>query len=81
MDYRKQVELEAKDTVGYNEAENKKSFMTGVSVAISKLEVKYEERIKKLELQLKYAKEDGETYCKDLKTLASILGRYSENED
>lgn len=78
MDYREQVELEAKNTVGYNEAENKKSFMTGVSVAISKLEVKYEEKIKNLELRLKYANQNIETYKKDLKTLASIVDRYSE---
>ena len=73
---RKQVELEVKDTIGYNEAENKKSFMTGVSVAISKIEVKYEN----LQLQLKCAKQNGEMYEKDLKTFASIVDRYSENE-
>ena len=81
MDYRKVIESKAKDTIGYNEAENKKSFMTGVSVAISKMEDEYNEKIKNLELQLKYAKENGETYKKDLKTLASIVDRYSENND
>ena len=38
MDYREIIELKAKETIGYNEAEDKKSFMTGVSVAISKME-------------------------------------------
>ena len=81
MDYRKQVELEVKDTVGYNEAENKKSFMTGVSVAISKLEVKYEEQINNLVLQLRYANQNSEMYKKDLKSLTSIIQKYSENDD
>jgi len=81
MDYRKQVESEVKGTVGYDEAENKKSFMTGVGVAISKLEAKYEILIKELEQQLKYANQNVETYKKDLTTLASIINRYSENND
>jgi hypothetical protein len=80
MDYRTQVELEVKETVGYSEADDKKSFMTGVSVAISKLEIKYKRQIEGLEQQLKYSKINSETYEKDLKTLASIVNRYSENE-
>jgi hypothetical protein len=81
MDYRKLIELKTKDTIGYSEAENKKSFMRGVSVAISKMEDVYNDKIKNLELQLKYTKENGETYKKDLKTLASIIDKYSENND
>jgi hypothetical protein len=80
MDYRTQVELEAKETVGYSEAVNKESFMTGVSVAISKLEIKYKHQIEQLEQQLKYSKINSETYEKDLKTLASIVNRYSDND-
>jgi hypothetical protein len=80
MDYRNQVELEAKDTMGYIEADDKKSFMTGVSVAISKLEIKYKHQIEQLEQQLKYSKINSETYEKDLKTLSSIINRYSDND-
>lgn len=78
MDYRKQVEYEVKCTVGYSEAENKESFMTGVGVAISLLEIKHIEQIKQLEQQLKYANLRGETYKKDLTDLSSIITRYSE---
>jgi hypothetical protein len=80
MDYRELVELEAQNTIGYAEAVNKESFMTGVSVAISKLEIKYKRQIEELEQQLKYTKINSETYEKDLKTLASIVNRYSEGE-
>lgn len=80
MDYRKLIESKSKDTAGYNEAESKKSFMTGVSVAISKMEDEFNEKIKNFKLQLKYANENGETYKKDLKTLASIIDRYSSDD-
>ena len=80
MDYRKVIESKVKNTIGYNEAENKKSFMTGVCVTISKMEDEFNDKIKYLETQLMYAKENSETYKKDLKTLASIVDRYSNDD-
>lgn len=81
MDYRALVEKEVKGTVGFKEAEDKKSFMTGVSVAISKMENKYAKEIEKLKIQLKYANINAETYKKDLTNLSSIITKYSEIDD
>jgi hypothetical protein len=55
--------------------------MTGVSVTISKMENEFNDKIKNLELQLKYAKENRKTYRKNLKMLVSIIDRYSENKN
>lgn len=79
MNLRKQIEAEAKSTIGYSEAENKESFMTGVGVAISKLEQHYEQEIKNLKNQAFSYKNAYENTRGDLKTLASIIKKYTED--
>jgi archaellum component FlaC len=80
MELRQRIELEAKDTVGYSEAENKESFMVGLSVAFSKTEEHYEKEMENLKRQVQGYKSSYENATNDLKTLASIVNRYSEND-
>jgi hypothetical protein len=80
MKLRERIELEAKSTIGYSEAENKESFLVGVSVAFSKTEEHYEREIENLKKQIVGYKSMYENANNDLKTLASIVNRYSENE-
>ena len=80
MKIRERIELEAKGTIGYSEAENKESFLVGVSVAFSKTEEHYEREIENLKKQIVGYKSMYENANNDLKTLASIVNRYSENE-
>ena len=80
MKLRQRIELEAKSTIGYSEAENKESFMVGVSVAFSKSEEYYEREIENLKRQVGGYKSSYETATSDLKTLASIVNRYSDND-
>jgi prefoldin subunit 5 len=80
MKLRERIELEAKSTIGYSEAKNKKSFMVGVSVAFSKAEEHYEREIETLKKQVQGYKSIYEIATNDLKTLASIVNRYSEND-
>lgn len=74
------IESEAKTTVGYSEAENKESFMAGVNVAFSKAEEHYEREIKRFKTQLEHYKSIYETASEDLKTMASIIKRYSDTD-
>jgi hypothetical protein len=80
MKLRERIELEAKSTIGYSEAENKESFLVGVSVAFSKAEEHYEREIENLKRQVQGYKSSYENATNDLKTLASIVNRYSEND-
>jgi hypothetical protein len=79
-DLREHIELEAKSTIGYSEAENKQSFMVGVSVTFSKTSEHYEREIKKLNNQIENYKFYNGQLTSDLKTLASIINRYSDND-
>lgn len=74
------IERSAKQTVGYSEAENKESFMVGVSVAISLTQELYLREIKDLETQLEGFRSANETYLKDLNTLSSIITRYGDSD-
>jgi hypothetical protein len=78
MKLRQRIELEAKSTIGYSEAENKESFLVGVSVAFSKTEEHYEREIENLKKQIVGYKSMYENANNDLKTLASIVNRYSD---
>lgn len=80
MKLRERIELEAKGTIGYSEAQNKESFMVGVSVAFSKAEQHYEREIEKLKRQIERYMSSYENATGDLKTLASIINRYSDND-
>lgn len=79
MELRKRIELAAKETIGFQEASNKESFMVGISVALSKAEEHYEKELTQLRNQIENYKSACSTYMTDLKTLATIVNRYSEN--
>lgn len=78
--FRDKIELEVKGTVGYHEAVNKECFMTGVSVALSKAKAHYDLEIAELKRQVDGYKSSYEVAAGDLKTLASIVNRYSDND-
>lgn len=80
MKLRERIELEAKLTIGYLEAENKESFLVGVSVAFYKTEEHYEREIENIKKQIVGYKSMYENANNDLKTLSSIINRYSEND-
>ncbi len=80
MELRQIIELEAKDTIGYYEAENKESFMVGVSVAFGKIKIRHDNEMAALKTQLGGYKSLYEDAIADLKTLASIINRYSDND-
>jgi hypothetical protein len=77
---REKIERYSKQTVGYSEAENKESFMVGVSVAISFTQELYLSEIKDLKTQLEGFRGANETYLNDLKTMSSIIIRYSDDD-
>jgi len=80
MELRKLIELESKETIGYLEAENKESFMVGVSVAFSKAKEHYDKEIETLKRQVEGYRSSYENTKNDLKTLASIINHYQEND-
>ena len=77
-DIKNRIEIEVKDTVGYNEAANKDSFMVGVSTALSKAEIYYERQIKELIRSSKSYKSMYENIHSDIKSLTSIISKYSD---
>lgn len=74
------IESECKNTVGFAEAENKESFMIGVSVAIRKARDHYEKEIQSLKCNLDSYKKMYENANTDIKTLSKIITKYSEND-
>lgn len=80
MELRERIELECKDTLGHSESENKDSFMTGVGVAISKLEIHYEQEINNLKRQVERYRVSCEDMTNELKTISSIIKRYSYDD-
>lgn len=76
-DIKNKIEAAVKNTVGYAESENKESFMTGANVALSKAEELYGEEIKQLKLLLELYKAMSVEATEDMKTLASIINKYS----
>lgn len=82
MDDQKRIYLEnqCKDTVGYAEAENKKSFMTGVSVALSKAGVFYEAKLKQQTRLVEIWKKEYENSIEDLRTLSKLIKKYSDED-
>lgn len=80
MNIRRQIEVEAQGTVGYSEAVNKESFMTGVSVALLKAEKHYEEKLKDAQIDIEFYKARWEETRGELETLASIIIQYSNRD-
>jgi archaellum component FlaC len=81
MDLREKIESEVKNTIGYSEAENKESFMVGVSVALSKTEDHYKKEIERLTKLFQDYKLNYESVSSDFKTLTSIIHKYSDSNN
>ena len=83
MDYvmfRSTIEAQAKDTIGHEEAENKISFLVGVSVATSKAWEYFEEQIKDLEIERNTYRTMHQEVKSDIVKLCSIIERYSDKD-
>lgn len=78
MKLKELITLESKETIGYSEAQNKESFLVGVSVAFSKTKEHFEKEIESLKRQILHYKTQYAIATSDLKTLASIITRYSQ---
>jgi hypothetical protein len=76
MDY-KTIEQEVKGTIGYAEAEDKASFLIGASVAFARTQDYYMREMEILRAQLLQYRSSSENYYSDLKTMSSIIERYS----
>lgn len=81
MNLRELIILEAKDTLGYAEAVDKESFLTGVGVALSKTTEYYDKRIEILNIQIESYKQLYENTVMDLTSLASIIKKYSNDDN
>jgi len=78
MDYREQITLHSKSTMGYKEAENKDSFMTGVCVAISLSKELYDSEMERLQKLVDMYKNYYDEVKGDLTTLSSIISKHSQ---
>jgi hypothetical protein len=74
----KQFENDIKNTVGYREAENQKSFIVGSQVTFSLLSKTKDEEIKSLKKQVTYWENAYKAINKDFKTLIYILNKYQD---
>lgn len=72
------IRRSAMNTIGYAEAENKNSFIAGVSVGYNKAEKHYKEEIRLLQEQINGYKSANEIYISELKHIAKSL-RIIEN--
>jgi hypothetical protein len=77
---RTKIEELAKSTIGYSEAQNKESFMVGVSVAFHKTNEHYSNEVEQLKRQIDMYKSMYENLNEDMKTLTGIISRYSNSE-
>ena len=78
MKNKSEFELQALNTIGYLEANDKVSFMTGVSVALHISNEYYQNEINNLKKQIEGLKYIYDSAINDLKTLSSIINRYSD---
>ena len=70
----------AQDSVGYREAEDKKSFMNGYNVGVLQTENKFKEKINELERALTYSNNRANASVEDLRTIANILDNYRDKD-
>lgn len=74
-----EIEKSVKDTVDYNEAKNKESFMVGAQVASKKLSDYYEAKITNLQLLLASTTNRLTLVTKDMTTVSDILNKYKQD--
>lgn len=67
----------SKSTVGYSEAENKESFLTGVNVGATLSKKFYEAHVKELNRLLEANKKNYENAINDLHTICRIISKHS----
>jgi hypothetical protein len=72
------IERQIKNTVGYNEATNKDSFMVGAAIAFVKATTMYKGQIELLQRQLMQQTSEFKTVDNDMRTLVNILNKYRE---
>jgi hypothetical protein len=75
----KKFENDLKNTVGYREAENQKSFTVGAQVTFSLLSKTKDEEIKSLKKQVTYWEDAYKAINNDFKTLISIINKYQND--
>lgn len=80
MTLTKQLEPIIKDTLGYVESENKEDFYNGANVGIAKAEDFFKKENQKLKTTLEHYKSYSEELYNELKTVSSIIKRYSDND-
>ena len=66
------------NTVGYSECEHKEAFLLGAHIMHTKLSVEIEREIDGLRQMIEYYKNIADMKQSDLKTIANILKRASE---
>lgn len=72
------VKNSVKNTIGYHEAENKRDFNTGASIAFTRAEEHFSTLIDHLNKEIQRLKLEAAGYGDELKTIANILNKYSE---
>jgi hypothetical protein len=81
MNLHEKVSLNTKNTIGYIEACDKESFLTGVKVATSLMCDEHEKVINDLHKTMSYYKSEYKKLSKDLTTISRILHIHSPHED
>lgn len=76
----KEIEAATRRSVGFSEAADKESFLSGVNVAIFNADVLYGQEIDRLTKLVEIYEQSNEKATNDLKTLANIINRYSDND-
>lgn len=69
---------DAKNTIGYNESDNKESFLVGFDVAITHLSAYYAQQILMLENSLDMYREMHQDVSNDIKTIITIIKKYDD---
>jgi RNA polymerase-interacting CarD/CdnL/TRCF family regulator len=69
-----------KNTLGYLEAENKQSFITGAEVCLSLIEISKDRDLEYLEKQLKAKDSMYQDLKKDMEMLTGIIHKYINND-
>lgn len=77
MEIPKHIKDGVKNSIGYVEAENIKSFMAGASVAFSRAEEHFSETYKIITFQRDQWEKAYKELHKDMLTLVSIINKYT----
>jgi hypothetical protein len=70
------IERRVKDTVGYHEAECKKSFMVGARITFDRTITKLDDLVGIYQRNNRYLTEENKELLEDLTTLSKIIDKY-----